>query len=232
MKRSSLVSRSRRVSGFTLVELLVVIAIIAILAATVLTTGGALINMAKRAKANNLCTQIQTATLAFNTEYSVYPATTSPAPTVDTVVSTAPQWGVITEILCGSIDPNNPTVAITTAPGNMNTRQISYLILNKADLDTTVTPSAPKLPFKSSTGGVLYPQMTIDYDYSNVLGDSTAAAAPPDFNGTLSTLTTVTYPFPTANLKAIGWRRRGLGLWRPKYNGHGDEPSSSGFKTY
>ena len=60
-------------SGFTLVELLVVIAIIAILASVITVAASGAINAAKRAKAANMGSQIQTAILAYNTEYGVYP---------------------------------------------------------------------------------------------------------------------------------------------------------------
>ena len=68
--------RGGRPGSFTLVELLVVIAIIAVLAGIILSAGNTVVNLAKRAKAQNMANQLQTATQAYFTEYSVYPVPT------------------------------------------------------------------------------------------------------------------------------------------------------------
>ena len=190
MNCSPVVSRSRRINGFTLVELLVVIAIIAILAAAVLTTGNAVINTAKRAKASNTATQIQTAVLAYYTEYSVYPVVSASTP-VDLLYTSQTDWQPMTVCLCGGVDPAVPGTQYATQTIS-NTRQIAFLTLNAADLDTSggsSVPAVPKTPFKSSTGGVQYFQMAIDADYSNAVGNSGSGTAPPDFSGALSSVT-------------------------------------------
>src|SRR5450755_4589888 len=81
MKQLPSRSRLPKLSGFTLIELLVVIAIIAILVAALIVGSGVAIRSAKRAQAATTANSIQTAALAYYTEYSVYPVPTSPAPT-------------------------------------------------------------------------------------------------------------------------------------------------------
>ena len=205
---------SRR-SGFTLVELLVVMGIIAILATAVLTTGSSVINSAKRAKAASNATQIQTAVLAYYTEYSIYPNLTSPtAPTTDIYVSTQANWYVMSVVLSGGFDPGNPIAGqVTAAPYNQNTRQIPFLNFNKADLDSSGTYSVPKLPFKDLSNNTLYFQMAIDTDYSGIVGDTGTGTAPPDFTGTtLSGTTSTAYASGniTGNTKAV---QGGVAVW-------------------
>jgi prepilin-type N-terminal cleavage/methylation domain-containing protein len=211
MKHLPLRVRKTNSTGFTLVELLVVIAIIAILAATILGIGNGVINSAKRVKAQNTATQIQTAVLNFFTEYSIYPM--PPATTTDFVTSTQTQWQPMTVCLCGGIDPGNPGGGQYGTQTIPNTRQIPYLSFNRADLDTTSTPAVPKLPFTGPGSSILYFQMAIDGDYSNIVGDNPATAAPPDFGGTLAGVTSTTYSAPSitgGTPKAIA---AGVAVW-------------------
>ena len=221
MKRSPARLRSSKLSSFTLVELLVVIGIIAILAGVLLSAGGAAIRAAMRAKAANTATQIQTAVLNYYTEYSVYPMVAAATP-VDTLFQTAADWQPVTVVLCGGIDPGNPGGGQYSAssPYNLNTRQIPYLTLNRADLDTTVTPAVPKTPFLSPTGTTQYFYMAIDDDYSGVIGDSGTSTKPPDFSSMSSTLTTYN---PFATTKAVAG---GVVVWA---NG---DPQSTATKTH
>jgi prepilin-type N-terminal cleavage/methylation domain-containing protein len=177
MKFRRLHSASR--SGFTLVELLVVIGIIAILASVVAVAAGAAINQAKRTRAAALATQLQTAVSSYYTEYGVYPVPAGT--TTDILFQTAPQWQPLTVALNGGVDPGNPIGGQVAGNGISNTRQIAYISLNHSDLDTTVTPAAPKTPFKDNKGKPQYFYMAVDSDYSNIIGDTGGNTTPPDF---------------------------------------------------
>ena len=187
MKLSRFRSVSR--SGFTLVELLVVIGIIAILASVVTVAAGAAINAAKRAKANGTATNLQTAVLNYYTEYGVYPVPTTLVAPEDTVYQTADDWKPMSVALNGGVDPGNPTGGQLAGNAIPNSRQISYLSLTRSDLDTTSAPAVPKTPFKDSKGTILYFNMAIDSDYSNIIGDSGGNTKPPDFSSTTTSST-------------------------------------------
>jgi len=179
MKLSSLHSRCR--SGFTLIELLVVIAIIAILAAATIGGVSSALNSAKRAKASAAISGVQTAVLNYYTEYSVYPLPNNPAPTTDSYYSStdASDWGTLMVALCGGVDPGNSRGGQVTNNPVPNTRQIAFMTPSYSDLDTTVHPSVLKNPFNLKSDPYYY--IAIDSDYSNIIGDSNAAAMPPNF---------------------------------------------------
>ena len=172
-------------SGFTLVELLVVIAIIAILAAVLSVSAGAAINAAKRAKAQNQATQIQTAIVNYYTEYGVYPLTSAQS-SANQDVLLGPTGGTGTSntgeadlflALCGNINASAPS---TPLPGNVpNTRNIAFLTPKKSDVD----PNGVVVnPFSGTKGPYYYFSIAIDADYSGVLGDTGGVlTSMPDF---------------------------------------------------
>jgi len=221
MKQSFSRSRWFKLSGFTLIELLVVIAIIAILAAVLLSAGSMAIKAAQRAKAANLANQIQTACMGYYTEYSVYPVVVA-SPPVDILYSSKTDWQPMSVCLCGGIDPGNPGGGQYSTQTIPNTRQIAFLTLNASDLDTSITPAVPKLPF-TINGSTAYFQMAIDADYSGILGDSTAGATPPDFSSMAATLTAYTPPTAFATTKKLAV---GVAVW-----GNCD-PQSTATKTH
>ena len=162
-------------SGFTLVELLVVIAIIAILASVITVAASGAINAAKRAKAANMGTQIQTAILAFNTEYGVYPLPAGAA-AVDVLYNTQGQEQPLFFALCGNINPYTPAAPLNNTTAVSNTRNIAFITPKRGEVDNMgviynqfTSQSAPQ-----------YYSIAMDGDYSGVLGD-TGGAAPPDF---------------------------------------------------
>ena len=165
MKQSLARLRFFKLSGFTLVELLVVIGIIAILAGVLMTAVGAAMRAAKRAQAANLASAIQTSTLGYYTEYSVYPA---PPGTTDTVItdvaSSAATWGNLICVLSGNIHPSAPLTAFT-ATTITNSRGIAFLSLKATDVDANDAPKNP-LP----TGTQIYFNIAIDSDYDGLLG--------------------------------------------------------------
>jgi len=187
-------------SSFTLVELLVVIAIIAILATLILYAGGTAIRMGQRAKAANTATQIQTAVLAYYTEYSVYPAPYSATAkdyqigdtalgndnfgTVDTSA-----WGTLICILCGNVQPSNPGTAFAAAGASItNSRGIAFLSLRSSDVDTYNAPLNP-LPTGTGVNTEKYFNIAIDSDYDGILGVGASAVTTmpkftPAFTGT------------------------------------------------
>ena len=169
-------SRPRHASGFTLVELLVVIAIIAILASVITVAASGAINSAKRAKAANMGAQIQTAILAYNTEYGVYPVPAAAGAAADVLYSTQAAEQPLFIALCGNI---NAYTATATVSAVANTRNIAYLTPKRGEVDPMgvvfnqfTTQSAPQ-----------YYSIAMDADYSGILGDS-GGAAPPDFTMT------------------------------------------------
>jgi prepilin-type N-terminal cleavage/methylation domain-containing protein len=194
MKQSLSRSPLSRLSGFTLVELLVVVAIIAILASVILYAGGTALKSAKRAQAANTAVQIQTAALAYYTEYSIYPVPTSPAPTAgqDYLIAdtTTPPvaWKALLYGLCGNINPYDGT---TTSPTGAvsNTRAISFLTLRSSDVDSLGGPKNP-LP----TGTSVYFNICIDADYDNIIGDTLPATKLPNFVTSTTTITLYTLP--------------------------------------
>ena len=167
-------SRSVR-SGFTLVELLVVIAIIAILASVITVSAGAAINAAKRAKAGNMASQIQTSIMNYYTEYGVYPLHSNE--TTDVLYSTAAAETDLMYALSGNFNAYSPTTP-NNQPNNVsNARNIAFMTLKKSDVDTTGVPITPF----SSGANFYYYSIAIDADYSGILGDSGSAGTIPDF---------------------------------------------------
>jgi prepilin-type N-terminal cleavage/methylation domain-containing protein len=182
MKRSPSRSRSFRLSSFTLVEMLVVIAIIAILAAVLLSAGGSAIRAALRAKAFNTATQIQTATINFYTEYSLYPVPggTTADYTITDASSSATTWGNLIEALCGNIKPS--TGAAATQTSITNSHAIAFLTMKSADVDSS---DAPKNPLPTSTTANVYFNIAMDSDYDGILGVSPSAVTTlPNFGAT------------------------------------------------
>jgi prepilin-type N-terminal cleavage/methylation domain-containing protein len=182
MKLISFPARLVKRDGFTLVELLVVVAIIAILAAVILSAGGAAIRAAQRAKAANLATQIQTAALNYYTEYSVYPVPSTFVAGTDYYISdgTSDQanWGNLIEALCGNISPHSVTTAVT--PAVTNTRGIAFLQLKASDVDAEDAPLNP-ISFNSTANP--YFNIVIDSDYSGIVGDTgTGLGKMPNFS--------------------------------------------------
>lgn len=174
-----------RASGFTLVELLVVIGIIAILAGVVLQGATGALRAAKRAKASSTATQIQTAIMNYYTEYSVYPIVEAATVTADSYYDNADtgDWGKLTEVLCGNIDPLIPNVVIDSSTlNNLNSRQIAYLSPSRSDLYTGGGPGIIKNPFVAATGATPCFFLVMDSDYSSVAGDTGAGSGNmPDF---------------------------------------------------
>jgi len=157
-------------TAFTLVELLVVIGIIAILAAVTLSIASTVINAAKRAKAANTATQIQTACLGYYTEYSVYPVppSTTGDYILDDTISSVTGWQNLTQALCGNIHPSNGT---TATPTTTNTRQIAFLSLKASDVGspTTAYQDCPLNPIAPSTTNLFF-NIAMDSDYDGLLG--------------------------------------------------------------
>jgi len=171
MKRSFSRFRLSRLSSFTLVELLVVIGIIAILASVLIYSAGAAIRAAKRAQANNMANQIQTATIAYYTEYSFYPtpySATATDTTITDVAGSQTSWGNLIEALCGNIKPSTGSASSQTSI--TNSRGIAFLNLKSSDVDSKDAPLNP-LP----TGGEIYYNIAIDSDYDGILGVTPSA---------------------------------------------------------
>jgi prepilin-type N-terminal cleavage/methylation domain-containing protein len=195
-------NRSAKPTSFTLVELLVVIAIIAILAGTTLTIAGNVIRSAKRAKAANTATQIQTASLAYYTEYSVYPIPSTAAASSDYLITDASgsdaAWGNLVCSLCGMINPSTGAAVTASTSIPANTRSSS-------DVDSVGAPLNP-LPtvVSATTTNNAYFNIAMDGDYSGVLGDSSSAVNGKLPNFTLSTTTTMNY---------TGTSTAGIAVW-------------------
>jgi len=184
--------------GFTLVELLVVIGIIAILAAVIMNIGITVLNQAKKAKAQNTATQIQTATLSYYTEYSVYPTpsgVTKDWTLSDQDVNSAGtgNWGDLITCLSGMTHPS--TGSSTPTESNFsNSRQIAFLNLKASDVGngtTTGNADAPLNPLPPiATPASKYFNIAIDGDYDGVLGTSTSGISMPNFSATPFNATT------------------------------------------
>jgi len=181
MKLSHLRSSSR--SGFTLVELLVVIGIIAILAAVVGSAAGTAIASAKRMKTLATGNQMVTAVQNYYTEYNTYPAPAGTDGDTYYAYNDKASWQPMTVALAGGVDPGNPQAGQVNGNTIPNTRQVSYLSVNRSDLDTTVTPAVVKTAFKDKNGNPQYYFMAIDSNYDNILGDKDQAQGKiPDFS--------------------------------------------------
>jgi type II secretory pathway pseudopilin PulG len=188
MKRSLARPRFFKLSSFTLVELLVVMAIIIILASVILYAGGTALNAAKRAKAANMMTQIQTAALGYYTEYSVYPvgsatasSTANQANILDASAN-ATAWGNLLSSLCGNIQPYNGTAWTPTSTSPTNSRGIAFLTFRSTDVDANNAPLNP-LP----TGTEIYFNIAMDADYAGVLGTTPSTfTSLPNFAGATS----------------------------------------------
>ncbi len=168
-------------SGFTLVELLVVIAIIAILASVITVAASGAINAAKRAKAGNMANQIQTAILAYNTEYGVYPLPSGQ--TTDLIEGAGGTYDAKEKdlffALCGNVNPYSPATPANNAAGVSNTRNLAFLTPKRTEVD----PNGVVYNLFTSQTAPQYYSIAMDGDYSGVLGDS-GTAAPPDFSVT------------------------------------------------
>jgi prepilin-type N-terminal cleavage/methylation domain-containing protein len=220
MKLPSAPSPFPRKAGFTLVELLVVMGIIAILAAVTLSVGNTVINEAKKARAQNTATQIQTAVLNYYTEYSVYPTPTGAASgdfgiaDNDTALGngTASSWGKLTECLSGMICPYNGTTSTETT--YTNTRSIAFLTLKASDVDNGTTTSvgdkdAPVNPLYNSTnpyiGSHPYFNIAMDGDYDGIIGTgSSGITTLPNFSSTT---------FSTTGYTGGGSTTAGVAVW-------------------
>ena len=205
MKRLSFRNRRAQSSGFTLIELLVVIAIIAILAAVSLQVGQTVLNAAKRAKAQNTATQIQTATLGYYTEYSVYPQNGSGDTIIgDSVAADGTLWGTLICVLCGNVHPSAPGTTFTTSGAWVtNSRGIAFLSMKSSDVgaSTTAYQDAPLNPIGTTTN--LWFNIAIDSDYDGLLGTTgnTSGKMP---NFALSTTTTMNF---------TGTSTAGVAIW-------------------
>lgn len=205
MKPSIFRLRIAKPSGFTLVELLVVIGIIAILAGAVLAGAGSVIKAAKRAKAAQIANSIQTAVLAYNTEYGVYPVPSTETAGKDFVIgdtSTDKQnWGYLLYGLCGNINPY--TALATPAPSQApsNTHAVPFLNLKKSDVDAN---NAPLNPLPPDTVHIYF-NIAIDNDYDGVLGVTPSnVTTMPNFGVT---------PFTTAAAAGGGTSTAGVAVW-------------------
>ena len=201
--------------GFTLVELLVVMGIIAILAAVSMSVGTVVLNMAKRTKAANTATQIQTAALQYYTEYSVYPTPVGAASgdfgltDSDTAIGTgtAGSWGKLIQCLSGMISPSAGTNVSATETLYLNSRQIAFLTFKASDVDNGTTSTtlkdtdAPLNPLPYATTAPYF-NIVLDGDYSGVIGpsDTSAIAVLPNFSGTFTPTSTPTGGSTTAGI--------------------------------
>jgi prepilin-type N-terminal cleavage/methylation domain-containing protein len=165
----------KRLASFTLVELLVVMGIISILAVAVLWAGQTAFHMAKQAKANNLANQIQTASLAYYTEYSVYPVpggtTTDANSYIGDTSTSATAWENLICSLCGNIQPYNGTTYTAVAATPTNSRGIAFLTMKSSDVDANNAPLNP-IP----TGTEIYFNIAMDADYDGMLSTASPSS--------------------------------------------------------
>ncbi|MCE0482999.1 MAG: type II secretion system GspH family protein [Methylacidiphilales bacterium] len=167
MKKSLFRSHLGKPSSFTLVELLVVIGIIAILASVAMYGASSAIKAAKRAKAQALANSIQTASLAYYTEYGVYPVPGDAVTGQDYSIADnqSADWKALLYGLCGNINPYDSS---TTAPANAvaNTHGVAFLSLKNSDVDVN---GGPLNPLPSDTTHIYF-NIAIDNDYDGILG--------------------------------------------------------------
>ena len=204
MKQSLPRRRWSRLSSFTLLELLVVMGIIAILAGVSLSVFILVINSAKRAKAQNLANQIQTAAYGYYTEYSVYPIPTGTTTdyTIPDTSGSANQtaWGNLICCLCGNIQPYAPGTAIPTTTIT-NSRGIAFLTLKGSDVDSGNAPLNP-LP----TGTEIYFYIAINSSYSGVLGtNAPTSTVMPNFAAAPGSSTTLSLTGGTSTAGVAVW---------------------------
>jgi len=176
-------------SGFTRVELVVVIVIIAILV-LVLFPVSPNFRPGPRSHANMLVSQIQTAVMAYDTEYGHLPVAKANEGK-DTYYSAdnASAWASMTIALCGNIDPADPDKKIDPSLMTIpNERKITFLNLKKSDLDLSSGVGVVKQPFPDRNGKAQFFFMAIDSNGDGVLGDKDQPAGKlPDFSrGALS----------------------------------------------
>ena len=208
MKRLLLRSRFFKSFGFTLIELLVVMSIIAILAGVLFPVVNSAINAAKRAKANATISQIQTAVLAYNTEYSVYPVATGTG--TDTIYSDSDgtDWAILDEVLAGNVRPSTGA-SFTPSTGPTNTRAIPFLNLKSSDVfgaSSTGTQDAPKNPIPASNGTSLYFNIAMDSDYDGLIPTTTGSTS---VSWTMPNFGTST----AGNITTGGTSSAGVALW-------------------
>jgi type II secretory pathway pseudopilin PulG len=190
---------SRRV--LNTVEALFLICLVAIFLAVFLDSRMPSLTGAKRAKAANTATQIQTAALSYYTEYSVYPTPSGVKKDyvltdTDGAINAKPgSWGPLIECLSGMIRPTDGLKSTETI--FENSRQIAFISLKKSDVDTSDRPLNPLAPNSKQ----LFYNIAFDTDYDGLLGDpkTTSAGLLPDFS-----VTTKTGPLPTTGTSTAG----------------------------
>jgi type II secretory pathway pseudopilin PulG len=170
--KTSLRRQLNRLHSFTLVELLVVIGIIALLAAILLPTANWAIKAAKRVQASNTATQIQTAAMAYFTEYGIYPVPYGAAAgdylLTDATANKA-TWGTLICTLCGNLQPSNP-LSTYTPTTITNARGVAFLNMKASDVDSGNAPLNPLPPSTSGTSPNPYFNIAMDYDYDSIIG--------------------------------------------------------------
>jgi prepilin-type N-terminal cleavage/methylation domain-containing protein len=206
MKPSLSRLRLSKPSSFTLVEMLVVIGIIAILGSLVISAGGSALRAAKRAKAQNMANSIQTAVLAYYTEYSVYPIPSTATANTDVFYgpSDLANWSNIVVALCGNVSAANGTAVTSTLVAN--TRQIAFLTMRNSDVDANSVPLNPINPYTSPANQ--YFCIAMDGNYDGLLGNTSPLT---------TTITNFAYPsMPTTNGIA-----QGVAVWANCNTGSG-----------
>jgi type II secretory pathway pseudopilin PulG len=194
----------KRLSSFTLVELLVVIGIIALLASVLLAVSGTAIKAAKRTRAFNTANLIQTGTLAYYTEYSVYPVpygTPAGDYWVDDLSGSASKWGNLICVLCGNIHPSSPTTPFTPTTLT-NARGVAFLSLKASDIDAN---DAPLNPLSTTTN--LYFNIAMDADYDGLLGTTGVTS------GKLPNFSTSTSSTSGSGMIYTGSSTAGVAVW-------------------